>query len=108
MLPAGVPRGAFGPRLQAAVASLAVRNCVSRRDSTELLRELFGAETSSGSIDAIVQRAARALEEPYEELLGHVRAAAALNIEKDRAAPARRQAYALGGTHRPRCGLPHR
>ena len=42
-LPAGVPPGAFGPRLQAAVATLAVRNRVSRRDTTELMRELFGA-----------------------------------------------------------------
>src|SRR5450756_2104699 len=55
---AGVPPGAFGPRLQAAVATLAVRNRVSRRDTTELLRELFGAALSTGSIDAIVQRAA--------------------------------------------------
>src|SRR5674476_502064 len=54
-LPAGVPLGAFGPRLQAAIATLAVRNRVSRRDTTELFRELFGAALSSGSIDAIVQ-----------------------------------------------------
>ena len=80
-LPAGVPPGAFGPRLQAAVATLAVRNRVSRRDTTELLRELFGATLSSGSIDAIVQRVARALDEPYEDLLGHVRAASALNVD---------------------------
>jgi len=80
-LPAGVPPGAFGPRLQAAVASLAVRNRVSRRDTTELLRELFGAELSTGSIDAILQHAARALDEPYEDLLGHVRAAPALNVD---------------------------
>src|SRR5450830_171209 len=80
-LPAGVPPGAFGARLQAAVATLAVRNRVSRRDTTELLRELFGAELSTGSIDAILQRAARALDEPYEDLLGHVRAASALNVD---------------------------
>src|SRR5450756_3102923 len=49
-LPAGVPRGAFGPRLQAAVVTLAVRNRVSRRDTTELLRELFGARLSAGSV----------------------------------------------------------
>jgi len=107
-LPPEVPAGAFGPRLQAAVATLAVRNRVSRRDTTELLRELFGAELSTGSIDAIVQRAARALDEPYEDLLGHVRAAPALNVDRDRLAPARRQAHALGGAHRPRRGLPHR
>src|SRR5450830_1642121 len=52
-LPAGVPAGAFGPRLQAAVATLAVRNRVSRRDTTELLRELFGAQLSSGSVEAM-------------------------------------------------------
>src|SRR6266508_4132682 len=39
-----VPRSAFGPRLQAAVVTLAVRNRVSRRDTTELARELFGVE----------------------------------------------------------------
>src|SRR5438128_3808086 len=56
-LPVGVSRSAFGPRLQAAVVTLAVRNRVSRRDTTELARELFGVELASGSVDAIVQRA---------------------------------------------------
>jgi transposase len=81
-LPAAVPPGAFGPRLQAAVATLAVRNRVSRRDTVELLRELFGAELSSGSIDAIVQHAGEALGEPYADLLCHVRSASALNIDE--------------------------
>src|SRR5450756_2571431 len=81
-LPAGVPPGAFGPRLQAAVVTLAVRNRVSRRDTTELLRELFGARLSAGSVAAILQRVARALDEPYEDLLGHVRAAPALNVDE--------------------------
>lgn len=80
-LPAGVPPGAFGPRLQAAVATLAVRNRVSRRDTTELLRELFGARLSAGSVAAILQRVALALDEPYEDLLGHVRAAPAVNVD---------------------------
>jgi len=81
-LPPGVPPGAFGPRLQAAVATLAVRNRVSRRDTTELLRELFGVQLSSGSVDAIVQHTAQALGEPYEELLADVRCASALNIDE--------------------------
>jgi transposase len=63
-LPANVPRAAFGPRLQAAVVTLALRNRVSRRDTTELLRELFGAECASGSVEEIVRRAGEALEEP--------------------------------------------
>ncbi|MBU2601911.1 MAG: transposase, partial [Actinobacteria bacterium] len=77
-----VPRGAFGPRLQAAVATLAVRNRVSRRDTVELLRELFGAELSTGSVDAIVSRAGEALAESHTELLRHVREARALNIDE--------------------------
>jgi transposase len=59
-LPRDVPASAFGPRLQAAVVTLAVRNRVSRRDTTELARELFGVELATGSVDAIVQRAGEA------------------------------------------------
>src|SRR5207253_7427984 len=81
-LPAGVPRGAFGPRLQAAVATLAVRNRVSRRDTVELMRELFGVELSTGSIDAIVQRAGEALAEPHARLADHLRCASAVNIDE--------------------------
>src|SRR5207245_393474 len=62
--PAG-SRWAFGPRLQAAVVTLAVRNRVSRRDATELARELFGVEISTGTVDAIVQRAGEALAAPH-------------------------------------------
>lgn len=80
--PITVPQGAFGPRLQAAVATLAVRNRVSRRDTVELLRELFGAELSTGSVDAIVGRTGEALAEPHEELLRHVRDARAVNIDE--------------------------
>jgi hypothetical protein len=81
-LPTGVPPGAFGPRLQAAVATLAVRNRVSRRDTTELLRELFGAELSAGSIDAIVQHAGEALAEPHAALADQIRSASAVNIDE--------------------------
>src|SRR5450830_516328 len=81
-LPAGVPPGAFGPRLQAAVATLAVRNRVSRRDTTELLRELFGATLSSGSIDAIVQHAGEALAEPHAHLAEQIRCASVVNVDE--------------------------
>src|SRR5450830_189606 len=79
---AGVPPGAFGPRLQAAVATLAVRNRVSRRDTTELLRELFGAALSTGSINMIVSRAGAALEEPYAHLHDQLRSASVVNIDE--------------------------
>ncbi len=75
-------RWAFGPRLQAAVVTLAVRNRVSRRDTTELARELFGVELSIGSVDAIIQRAGDALAGPYTELEQRIKTAAAVNIDE--------------------------
>jgi transposase len=81
-LPAGVSRSAFGPRLQAAVVTLAVRNRVSRRDTTELARELFGVELATGSVDTIVQRAGEALAGPYTRLEQQIKAASVVNIDE--------------------------
>ena len=81
-LPRGLPWSAFGPRLQAAVVTLAVRNRVSRRDTTELARELFGVELASGSVDAIVQRAGQALAAPHTRLEQQIKAAAVVNIDE--------------------------
>ena len=48
-LPDEVISSAFGPRLQAALVALSVRNRVSRRDVVELAEELFGARLSTGT-----------------------------------------------------------
>ena len=72
----------FGPRLQAALVALSVRNRVSRRDVVELGEELFGARLSTGSVDAILARAGEALEEPYEDLRHQVRDAPAINADE--------------------------
>jgi len=91
-LPTGVPRSAFGPRLQAAVATVAVRNRVSRRDTVELMDELFGVELSTGSIDTIIERAGEALAEPHAGLHEQIRSASAVNVDETgwRTAGARR------------------
>jgi transposase len=81
-LPAGVSRAAFGPRLQAAIVTLAVRNRVSRRDTTELARELFGVELATGSVDAIIHRAGEALAAPYTRLERQIKAASVVNIDE--------------------------
>ena len=96
-LPSDVPRGAFGPGLQAAVVTFAIRNRVSRRDTAELLRELFGAELSTGTIDAIVQGAGEALKEPHARLGDHVRFAPSVNIDETgwRTAGGRRTLWAV-------------
>lgn len=81
-LPPEVAGGAFGPRLEAAVSTLSVRNRVSRRDTVELAGELFGTHLCAGSVDAILERTSAALEEPHEHLLEHVRCAPAVNIDE--------------------------
>src|SRR5208282_1769823 len=87
-LPADVARSAFGRRFEAAVAALSVRNRVSRRDVVELCEELFGARVCGGTVDAILQRTADALADPYEDLLGRVRASASLSAWTFAVAPA--------------------
>jgi transposase len=81
-LPRAVPRSAFGPRLQAAIVTLAVRNRVSRRDTIELARELFGVELATGSVDAIVQRTGQALAAPHTRLEQQIKQAAVVNIDE--------------------------
>ena len=81
-LPAGVGQSAFGPRLQAAVATLAVRNRVSRRDTVELCEELFGARIASGSVDQVLTRVGEALERPQLDLVRRVRRSRALNMDE--------------------------
>jgi transposase len=81
-LPRELPRSAFGPRLQAAVVTLAVRHRVSRRDTTELARELFGVELATGSVDAIVQRTGAALAAPHTRLEQQIKSAPVVNIDE--------------------------
>jgi transposase len=81
-LPAEVTQSAFGPRFQAAVATLCTRNRVSRRDVVELCEQLFGSRISTGTVDAILARASEALTEPHADLLGALRGASAVNMDE--------------------------
>ena len=82
LMPPDVAASAFGPRFQAAVAALIVRNRVSRLDAVELCQELFGARISTGTIEAILTRTANALVDPCRDLLEHVRGSTALNMDE--------------------------
>jgi transposase len=81
-LPPEVADSAFGPGLQAAIATLSVRNRVSRRDVVELAEELFSARISTGTVEAILERAGQALAAPHEDLLARVRGARALHVDE--------------------------
>jgi hypothetical protein len=96
-LPAEVGKSAFGPRLQAAVASLSVRNRISRRDVGELCEELFCARISTGAVEAILARAGEALAAAHAELLLTLRGSRALNMDETgwRTAGARRALWGI-------------
>jgi transposase len=81
-LPGEVAHSVFGPRLQAAVATLSVRNRISRRDVVELCEQLFCARISTGSVEAILQRTGDALAEPYADLLEEIRLARHVNMDE--------------------------
>lgn len=74
ILPAGVEPGAFGPRLRATVVMLAVM-LLSRRATVALLRDMFGARISSGSIQRILEQASEALKAPWDAIQQAVQAA---------------------------------
>src|SRR5207249_1289655 len=54
----------------------------SRRDTTELVRELFEVELATGSVDAIVQRAGEALDGPHTRLEQQIKRASVVNIDE--------------------------
>jgi transposase len=81
-LPREVAGSMFGPRFQAAVAALSVRNRISRRDVVELCEQLFGSRISTGTVDAIVCRVADALVDPCEDLLERLRASRAVHMDE--------------------------
>jgi transposase len=81
-LPAEVAQSAFGPRYQAAVATLCTRNRISRRDVVELCEQMFGSRISTGTVDAILARASEALADPHADLLAALRGASAVNMDE--------------------------
>jgi hypothetical protein len=64
------------------VVTLAVRNRVSRRATTELARELFGVELSTGTVDAIVRRTGEALAAPHTRLEQEIKRSPVVNIDE--------------------------
>jgi transposase len=81
-LPREVTQSAFGPRLHAAIATLSVRNRISRRDVVELAEQLFSSRISTGTVEAILTRTGEALSDPHADLLDRLRCAHAVNMDE--------------------------
>ncbi len=80
-LPLGVPAGAFGPGVAAAATTLTAAR-VSRREVARLLEDLLGIKLSIASVDALVQQASAALEDPYLQLLEYLDQSPVRNVDE--------------------------
>ncbi|MBA2340013.1 MAG: IS66 family transposase [Pyrinomonadaceae bacterium] len=67
-----MPRGSFGPRLQAIVAYLTGRLGLSHRDVVEALSALYRIEISLGSVSALQRQVSKALATPVKTAQGYV------------------------------------
>ena len=81
-LPAGVPRGAFGPRVQAMVATLSGHYHLSKRQIEDLLANFFGVELGLGSVWALEQATSAALQDPVEEAQAAGREEEVANVDE--------------------------
>jgi transposase len=92
-LPAGVPSGAFGPRLRAVIALFTGAYRVSKRVAESALSDLFGVELSLGSVSAAEQAISKALAAPVEEARQHVRGQGVLHADETGWREARKRAW---------------
>src|SRR3954467_2355259 len=72
-LPAGVPTGAFGPRLQGVLAFVAGGYRLGKRPIRQLAHDLFGLSISTGMVAKLERSTAEALQRPMAELEGYIR-----------------------------------
>jgi transposase len=92
-LPAGVPRGSFGPRLQAVVALLGGAYRLSKRQARALLADLLGLDVSTGMVCKLERQAAEAVAGPADEAYEHIRSARAAGVDETGWREGRRRAW---------------
>lgn len=81
-LPAEVPRGAFGPRLQSMIVLLSGVYHISRRNVQQLMSDAFGVEMSLGAISKIEGAVSDALAGPHQAALRAVRRASVVHSDE--------------------------
>jgi transposase len=81
-LPAGVPAGAFGPRVQAITALCTGAYHLSKRTTECVMKDLFGLPISVGSIANLEQASAEALAQPVAEARAYVQAQHAAYLDE--------------------------
>lgn len=81
-LPDGIPRGAFGPRLQSMIVLLSGVYRISRRNVQQLMSDAFDVELSLGAISKIEGVVGESLAGPHQAALRAVRRAAVVHSDE--------------------------
>jgi len=80
--PKGLPKGAFGPRLQALVSMMCGRFRLSRRETQAFLHEVMGILMSLGSVQACCESTSAAIAQTHAALHEAVKAAASAHADE--------------------------
>jgi transposase len=80
-LPTGVPKGCFGPYLQAVLATLAGGYRLSKRQVQQLVGDLFGLSIATGMVSKLERQSTMVLDAPYHEVALEVHDAPAASID---------------------------
>ncbi len=91
--PAGVPAGAFGPRLEATVALCTGVYHLSRRTTVGLMADLFGVDLALGTVSACEQAVSAAVAAPVAEAHAYVREQAVVHADETGWRQARQRAW---------------
>jgi len=83
-LPADIPAGAFGPRLQATVAVLSGQYRLSRRQVADVCGTVLDAPLAASSVDGLCQATAVALATPVAAVQATLSAAPVANADETR------------------------
>jgi transposase len=81
-LPAGVPTGGFGPRVQATTALCTGAYHLSKRMTQNVLEDLFGVQLSVGTVANLEQTTGQALAEPVAEARAYVQVQPAAYLDE--------------------------
>lgn len=81
-LPADVPRGTFGPRIQAWVSLLSGAYRLSKRQVQRLVADLLSLSISTGMVAKLQRQAASVLTGPMAEIQQAVRQADAVHVDE--------------------------
>jgi transposase len=81
-LSAGVPRGGFGPRVQALAALCTGAYHLSKRTTQPVMTALFGLPLSLGTLVNLAEATARAVAEPVAEARADVQAQPAASLDE--------------------------